>query len=53
MMGWCWVCHKWIWPWQCAKTPTGAGVLLNHKKCELEAVKRRGEYADKWFGEGE
>ena len=46
MMGWCWVCHKWVWPWQCVPTPTG--VFPNHKTCESEALKRRIETADGW-----
>ncbi len=48
MTGWYWVCHKWVWTWQYVPTP--AGVLPNHKACESEALKRRIETAEKWYG---
>lgn len=50
MMGWCWVCHKWVWPWQCVKIPKNVALLVHHKACDEEAIKRETEAFEKWYG---
>jgi hypothetical protein len=42
-----------VWPWQCVKIPKNVALLVHHKACDEEAVKRETEAFERWYGKDE